>query len=61
MIGISSHELARLNKSAESAAKYSAELGGGYMASLEVFHQLHCLVRPGLTRRLYSHDQLTFT
>lgn len=28
----------------ESAVKLKDHMGGGYMASLEVFHQLHCLV-----------------
>ena len=33
----------------ESAVKYPDSMGGGYMGSLEVFHQLHCIVsRPHL-------------
>ena len=28
----------------ESAVKYPDIMGGGYMGSLEVFHQLHCIV-----------------
>ena len=29
---------------ADSAVRYPEEMGGGYMGSLEVFHQLHCVV-----------------
>lgn len=33
-----------LNKTPEGAAQLPAAQGGGYIASLEIFHQLHCLV-----------------
>ncbi|KAH6664865.1 hypothetical protein B0J14DRAFT_238226 [Halenospora varia] len=35
-------QLIRLNAS-EYAAEYTEEMGGGYIAGLEVFHELHCV------------------
>ena len=35
-----------------SKVKFREEDGGGYMASLEVTHQLHCLVRTYAVGRL---------
>ncbi|KAL9612841.1 MAG: hypothetical protein Q9167_002572 [Letrouitia subvulpina] len=45
---------------ANSAVKLSPKQGGGYMASLEVFHQLHCvnLVRQ-YTYKDYYQDKAT--
>ncbi|KAH8653084.1 hypothetical protein BGZ60DRAFT_533279 [Tricladium varicosporioides] len=39
---LSKDELIRLNVS-EYAAEYTEEMGGGYIAGLEVFHELHCV------------------
>ena len=39
-------ELKKIGKTdSPSIVKFPEEEGGGYMASVEVFHQLHCLVR----------------
>jgi len=35
------------NKS-DTAITYSEEQGGGHMVELEVFHQIHCLVKQPL-------------
>jgi len=45
---ISEEELGLIGKDAteDAAVKIPAEFGGGYWATLEVFHQLHCLVSP---------------
>ena len=45
MIGIDEETFSHLNKSSETALRVPKEYGGGYLASLEVTHQLHCLVR----------------
>ena len=29
----------------KSAVRYPEKMGGGYMGSLEVFYQLHCVVK----------------
>lgn len=39
---LSKDELRRINAS-EYAAAYTEEMGGGYIAGIEVFHQLHCV------------------
>ena len=44
-MSITQETLDRINAS-EHAVKLPDESGGGYLAILEVFHQLHCVVRP---------------
>ncbi|KAH7317150.1 hypothetical protein B0I35DRAFT_434645 [Stachybotrys elegans] len=39
---LSKDDVHRINAS-EYAAKYTEEMGGGYMGAFEVFHGLHCL------------------
>jgi len=41
---VSEEAIARLGKSTVEAVRYPEELAEGYMASMEVFHQLHCVV-----------------
>ncbi|KAF4609846.1 hypothetical protein G7Y89_g15777 [Cudoniella acicularis] len=43
VISISAETLHAVNASAEYSVKLSPEIGGGYMASVEALHQLHCL------------------
>ncbi|KAL8882774.1 MAG: hypothetical protein Q9198_000282, partial [Flavoplaca austrocitrina] len=43
VISINDDVFPLINKTADTAAKLPAAQGGGYMASLDVFHQLHCL------------------
>lgn len=38
-------DVVRMGKSPEECVQLPENLGGGYMATIEVFHQLHCLVR----------------
>jgi hypothetical protein len=45
IISINEDVFPLLNKTSEDAAQLPATRGGGYIASLEMFHQLHCLVR----------------
>ncbi|KAL3463243.1 hypothetical protein BJX64DRAFT_257384 [Aspergillus heterothallicus] len=42
LVRLTREEIERVNAS-EYAAEYTADLGGGYIAGVEVFHQLHCL------------------
>lgn len=42
MISISSETKAKINAS-DFTVELSPEIGGGYMASVEALHQLHCL------------------
>ncbi|KAF7860756.1 hypothetical protein EAF04_008274 [Stromatinia cepivora] len=42
LVRISKEQLERINAS-EYAAEYTEEMGGGYIAGVEVFHQIHCL------------------
>ncbi|KAL3481674.1 hypothetical protein BJX99DRAFT_253202 [Aspergillus californicus] len=42
LVRLQRDELDRINAS-EFAAEYTEDLGGGYIAGVEVFHQLHCL------------------
>ena len=42
-MGLSEEEMERIGHSKDSA-RLPPESGGGYMASLEVNHQIHCLV-----------------
>ena len=44
IISIDENVFPQLNKSLDLAAKLPSTQGGGYFASLDVFHQLHCLV-----------------
>ncbi|KAH7394355.1 hypothetical protein BKA66DRAFT_410649 [Pyrenochaeta sp. MPI-SDFR-AT-0127] len=43
VISIDEDTLHKVNGSREYSVKLAPELGGGYMASVEVLHQLHCL------------------
>ena len=43
VINISSETLHAVNASADYSVELAPEIGGGYMASVEVLHQLHCL------------------
>ncbi|KAL9026019.1 MAG: hypothetical protein Q9196_005252 [Gyalolechia fulgens] len=43
VINISEETLRSVNASAEFSVKLTPEIGGGYMASVEILHQLHCL------------------
>ena len=43
VINISEETLQHVNASAAYSVKLAPEIGGGYMASVEVLHQLHCL------------------
>lgn len=43
VISISDETLRAVNASTEFSVKLAPEIGGGYMASVEVLHQLHCL------------------
>lgn len=43
VISIDEETLLAVNGSTENSVKLAPELGGGYMASVEVLHQLHCL------------------
>jgi hypothetical protein len=42
LVRLSKEQLNRVNAS-EYAAEYTGEMGGGYIAGIEVFHQLHCV------------------
>ena len=42
-MSISEETLLAVNASFDYSVKLSPEIGGGYMASVEVLHQLHCL------------------
>ncbi|KAH8703315.1 hypothetical protein BGW36DRAFT_354739 [Talaromyces proteolyticus] len=42
LVRLSRDQLDRINAS-EYAAEYTEEMGGGYIAGIEAFHQLHCL------------------
>jgi len=42
LVRLSKDQLDRVNASG-FAAEYTEDMGGGYMAGIEVFHQLHCL------------------
>jgi Mycotoxin biosynthesis protein UstYa len=42
LVRLSKAQLDRINAS-EFAAEYTEEMGGGYIAGIEAFHQLHCL------------------
>ena len=43
VINISEETLHAVNASAQYSVKLGPEIGGGYMASVEALHQLHCL------------------
>lgn len=43
VISIDEETLRKINGSQEYSVKLAPEIGGGYMASVEVLHQLHCL------------------
>ena len=43
-IPISTEQIDQIGKSLEMTVRYPEEQGGQYAGSLEVFHQLHCLV-----------------
>lgn len=43
VINISEETLHAVNASAKYSVKLAQEIGGGYMASVEALHQLHCL------------------
>ena len=43
VINISEETLHAVNASDEFSVKLAPEIGGGYMASVEALHQLHCL------------------
>lgn len=50
LIAVDPEDIGRANLTSEdhwvnSTVEYGEVNGGGYMATLEVFHQLHCLVR----------------
>ncbi|KAF8244399.1 hypothetical protein K440DRAFT_558936, partial [Wilcoxina mikolae CBS 423.85] len=58
IIRIQEGDFAMLNKTAASAVQLSKTQGGGYMASVEVFHQLHCLdIIRKFTYREYYQDR----
>ncbi|KAI1119895.1 hypothetical protein F5Y10DRAFT_259447 [Nemania abortiva] len=40
---LTAEDVIKMGKSAEECSKLPEELGGGYMGTVEVFHQLHCL------------------
>ena len=52
-LAISVEELKLIGKdsTADATVQIPAEFGGGYYATLEVFHQLHCLVRSAFRPR----------
>jgi hypothetical protein len=43
VISIDEETLHKVNGSRQYSVKLAPEVGGGYMASVEVLHQLHCL------------------
>jgi hypothetical protein len=43
VVSVDEDTLRKVNGSKEYSVKLSPEMGGGYMASVEVLHQLHCL------------------
>jgi hypothetical protein len=43
LFSLSDSDLSAIGKTRD-AVRFPSELGGGYVGSLEVFHQLHCLV-----------------
>jgi hypothetical protein len=43
VIGIDEETLEKVNGSRQYSVKLAPEVGDGYMASVEVLHQLHCL------------------
>ena len=45
--GATSGEMSSANESVDDAAKLAE--GGGFLASLGVYHEIHCLVRPFIT------------
>ena len=44
VFSVTAEEVERLGKKANSTVMLPPESGGGYMASMEATHQLHCLV-----------------
>lgn len=42
---VTKSDVEKLGKSPVECSQLPEELGGGYMGTVEVFHQLHCLVR----------------
>jgi len=57
-------ELKKIGKTdSPSIVKFHEEDGGGYMASVEVFHQLHCLnlLRKNLHHEYYYKTDISFT
>lgn len=55
-IRISDEDLKKINKSGRpSNVKYREIDGGGNMGTIEVFHQLHCLVRKNLRWMKIKH------
>lgn len=42
-MSVSADTIHAVNASEEFSVKLSEDIGGGYMASVEVLHQLHCL------------------
>lgn len=61
LISVDDDDIQRANLTSDShwrnaTVEYGEVNGGGYMATLEVFHQLHCLViisRPDVSMRGY--------
>jgi hypothetical protein len=43
-MSVTADEVRRLGKDPDYVVKWPEELGGGHVASVEVFHHLHCLV-----------------
>jgi hypothetical protein len=43
-----------IGKDPERLVKWPNDLGGGYLARIEVFHQLHCLVSENSKRDYHS-------
>lgn len=47
-MSITEEQVRRLGKDPDYVVKWPDSLGGGHVASVEVFHHLHCLVRYSL-------------
>jgi hypothetical protein len=44
VFGIGDKEIAKLNKTSSTLAQFPESMGDGYLTTLQVYHQLHCLV-----------------
>ena len=62
-MSITSDEVERLGKDPTLVVKWPEEAGGGHVASVEVFHHLHCLnfIRKSTYRAYYNDKDISFT